>query len=304
MTPAILESGDFVMNETLNNSVCIPNEKLIIGNHESILLFGSNAQSELRDCSRRITKMIIDSSFDYDITISEVLNELKAFEKISEQTESIRSVIIRQRSEERIIVRYKDVLNYLEKITLFFQLQQAQLIKESALLKQLYSVVQRSVSQLKNCIREADTLISDSSPSNSQNDELFWFERLKKRTEDLKISYTLSLQSQAQLKLLLQNDILLIDKISFIVSNTIPLWQNRMSILLGIKLSEKHLDVQEKVLKATERYLKKPLKKQNHNIDFEETAKINEKLQQALQDIELSEKQDFKVRKDIQELLN
>ena len=106
------------------------------------------------------------------------------------------------------------------------------------------------------------------------------------------------------MKLLLQNDILLIDKISFIVSNTIPLWQNRMSILLGIKLSEKHLDVQEKVLKATERCLKKPLKKQNHNIDFEETAKINEKLQQALQDIELSEKQDFKVRKDIQELLN
>lgn len=294
------------MDNTTNRTGSSFEEKLIIGDHDSVLLFGSNAQIELRNCSERIAKMLVDSSFDFDMAISGVLIKLNEFQDLSNRINSSRRRIAKQKWNNRITLQYKEILNSLEKVTLFFQLQQAQLIKETELLKRLDIVIQESGDLLKGCIENAETVMLNGASSLDYQDNLFWFERLKKRTEDLKISYTLSLQSQLQLKMLHKNDIMLIDKIAFILSNTIPLWQTQMSISLGVKLSEQHLDVQEKVLRATESYIKKTAKKSRsiNDIDFEDTAKINDKLKSILQDIDLSEREGSKVRKEIQKLLN
>ena len=291
------------MNDAKIDLIGIPGETLVVGDHNSLLLFGSTAQNELGECSRRVTKILSDSAFDFEVTISDVLKKLNEFQVLFDRMDNSRSRIARQSFGRKLAAQYKEFLNYLEQVSLFFKLQQAQLIKETELFKRLDSVVLESGERLKSCIENAER-VANGSPEKEKNQ--FWFERLKKRTEDLKISYTLSLQSKAQLKLLRQNDIVLIDKISFILSNTIPLWQTQISIMLGIRLCEGRLDVQQKVLKATEMCIKKAGKKSKHikAADFEGASRLNEKLKSVLHELELSEKTDSDIRKNIQELIS
>lgn len=56
-----------------------------------------------------------------------------------------------------------------------------------------------------------------------------------KRLEDLKISSIVSLQTSAEISIIISNNRNLINKISSIVSNTIPIWRNQASALLNIR---------------------------------------------------------------------
>ena len=84
-----------------------------------------------------------------------------------------------------------------------------------------------------------------------------WYERLSKRISDLEISYAATMQTKAQLKLMLENNTQLIDKILGVKSGTIPIWRNQITILLGIEKLNRNLEIQNKVTEITQKYISK-----------------------------------------------
>ena len=110
-------------------------------------------------------------------------------------------------------------------------------------------------------------------------------ERFEKKVHDLKISKTLAIQTAPQIRLIQNNDKVLIDRVQTAIYNTIPLWKNQMVIALGLQRQQQVLGMQRAVNDTTNELLKRnaALLKQNTI----ETAKENER---SIVDIETVQK--------------
>lgn len=99
--------------------------------------------------------------------------------------------------------------------------------------------------------------------------------RFEKKIHDLKLSRTIAIQSAPQIKLIQNNDKLLVDRIQTAIVNTIPVWKSQIVIALGLYRQEKTLKLQQEVMNTTNELLKKNSEMlKNTTID---TAKISEK---------------------------
>ena len=100
-------------------------------------------------------------------------------------------------------------------------------------------------------------------------------DRFEKKIHDLKISKTLAIQTAPQIRLIQNNDRVLIDRVQSAIYHTIPLWKNQMVIALGLTRQQEVIAMQKAVADATNDLLKRnaEMLKQN-SID---TAKANER---------------------------
>ena len=100
-------------------------------------------------------------------------------------------------------------------------------------------------------------------------------DRFEKKLHDLKLSKTLAIQTAPQIRLIQNNDRVLIDRVQSAIYHTIPLWKNQMVIALGLTRQKEVIELQRAVSDATNDLLKRnaEMLKQN-SID---TAKANER---------------------------
>ena len=100
-------------------------------------------------------------------------------------------------------------------------------------------------------------------------------DRFEKKIHDLKLSKTLAIQTAPQIRLIQNNDKVLIDRVQSAIYHTIPLWKNQMVIALGLTRQKEVIELQRAVSDATNDLLKRnaEMLKQN-SID---TAQANER---------------------------
>lgn len=81
--------------------------------------------------------------------------------------------------------------------------------------------------------------------------------RFEKKLHDLQLSRTISVQMAPQIRLIQNNNNVLIEKIQSSIVNSIPLWKNQIVIALGIANSQKALQTQREVTDMTNELLLK-----------------------------------------------
>jgi uncharacterized protein YaaN involved in tellurite resistance len=81
--------------------------------------------------------------------------------------------------------------------------------------------------------------------------------RFEKKVYDLKLSKTISLQMAPQIRLVQNNNRILVDKIQTSILNTIPLWKNQIIIAMGIFKQTRALNMQREVDRTTNELLLK-----------------------------------------------
>ena len=123
-------------------------------------------------------------------------------------------------------------------------------------------------------------------------------DRFEKKIHDLKLSKTLAIQTAPQIRLIQNNDRVLIDRVQSAIYHTIPLWKNQMVIALGLTRQKEVIEMQRAVTDATNDLLRRnaEMLKQN-SID---TAKANER---GVVDIETVKKVNEDLISTIQETL-
>lgn len=285
-------------------------EDLIVGNHDTITLFGIHAQNRLAEYSRKVTTMLLKETENLDYAISETLMEIGIFEKKTNNHPQF--VLGRQFYRKEVLKEFTKVLSYIDKMVLYFKLQQAQLIKEIKLLEKLSCKVVTCSEELDECIEIGKKCLLERDKGNTfnncsiTNEELFieddmWYKRLEKRIDDLSISHTIAMQSYGQIKVLHDNNLIMLDKIAGAISNTFPVWQNQMAIMLGVELLEKRLELQEKIESSNERYVgRTPFKKKGKSsliLDVYKIQEMNEALTKALIEMAHIEKETNITRK-------
>ena len=99
--------------------------------------------------------------------------------------------------------------------------------------------------------------------------------RFEKKLHDLELTRTISLQTAPQIRLVQNNDTLMVEKIQTTIVNTIPLWKSQMVLALGIAHSTEAAQAQRQVTDLTNELLKKNA--QALHLASTETAKESER---------------------------
>ena len=276
---------------------------LIIGNHDSITLFGTQSQVRLRDYSKAISKILLRNNDELELAIEDVISEIEKSE--AQMAKKKLSFFGLRNRKAELTKEYNRIATYIERLCLFFQMQQAQLLKEIKLLEKLSATVGESIVALENDIAIGEKILCNKTPTEKQSDNYrplnvindsenmdVWYARLTRRIDDLRVSHTVALQNQAQIRFLYENDLVLLDRIAAAISNTFPIWQSQMVVMLGIERLEKRLEDQEKVFSNSS---------QQEQLDVERIVALNRKLKDALNEADSLEKKDLRIRKEFRE---
>ena len=105
--------------------------------------------------------------------------------------------------------------------------------------------------------------------------------RFEKKLHDLDLTRTVSLQMGPQIRLIQNNDTLMVEKIQTTLLNTIPLWKSQMVLALGLAHSEQAMQAQKAVSDTTNELLKK-----NAELLKQTTVGVAQESERGIVDIE------------------
>ncbi|MGN1415204.1 MAG: toxic anion resistance protein [Oscillospiraceae bacterium] len=115
-------------------------------------------------------------------------------------------------------------------------------------------------------------------------------DRFEKKIYDLELSRTIAIQTAPQIRLIQNNDRVLVDKIQTAVLNTIPIWKSQFVIAVGLNNQQRVLKMQREITETTNSMLLKnsellktntveTAKESNRGIvDVETLQKVNQNL--------------------------
>ena len=82
-------------------------------------------------------------------------------------------------------------------------------------------------------------------------------DRFEKKIYDLELSRTIAVQTAPQIKMIQNNDRVLVDKIQTAVLNTIPIWKSQFVIAMGLNNQQRVLAMQREITDTTNSMLQK-----------------------------------------------
>ncbi len=162
-----------------------------------------------------------------------------------------------------------------EKITQSLEAHQVALMKDIAMLDQMYELNLKYYKELTMYIlagkkhlaetratkleelrtkAQASGLPQDAQAYNDYDGQCNQFE---KKLHDLDLTRMISIQMGPQTRLLQNNNIQLVEKLQSSIVNTIPLWKNQMVLALGMHNATQALNAQKAVTDVTNEMLKK-----------------------------------------------
>ena len=297
------------MDRDYTSGEMLSQNELIIGNSDSILMFGCEEQQMLREFSKTISNQLLNCNGELEYLIHDILNEIDDFQRSVEKKQMF-FINSNEKKRENLIKKYNAILVYMDKMELALKLQEAQLIKDSKLYENLSQHIDDTVESLKIAISYGYGVVEQKTNEQVTDDINNWYERLSKRISDLEISYTAIRQIKVQLNLMLENNTQLVDRILGAISGTIPIWRNQITLLLGIEKLNRNQEIQNKVTEITQKYISKEkaaigIKHKNQKeLGIEKLINTNETLKKALDELDSVEKQDGKIRLELSSSLS
>ena len=251
--------------------------KVDIGNPDHVLLFGADAQKKIADFSQTALDAVkTQDTGEVGKILVNLVAELKGFQKDSEEPKGLSRLFGKAEDKfTRMKARYSKVSVNVESIASSLESYQAQLLKDVAMFDRLYDQNSDYFHQLTlyiiagdkklKQIRETelkelmDKAAASGDPMDAQkaNDLAAQCDRFEKKLYDLKLTRQVAIQMAPQIRLLQNNDSLLVERIQSTLSNTLPLWKSQMVIALGLHHSQEALKAQTAVTDMTNELLRK-----------------------------------------------
>ena len=272
-------------------------EGLDLTDSAAIIDFGTTAQKNIADFSDSILCNVRakDSGYVGEL-LGELLTNVKSFEPKSSDGGFLKKLPLVSSlvgKAETMMQGYEKVSVQVEKVKTSLQKARMLMMKDVTMLDTLFAKNLEYFKTLELYIRAGEEKMQEmrevtlpklraqaaasSDPMAAQvvSDFESSVERFEKKVHDLKISKTISIQTAPQIRLIQNNDKVLIDRVQSAIYNSIPLWKNQMVIALGLANQKKVLEMQHSVNEMTNDLLKKNA--EMLKIGTIETAKENER---------------------------
>ncbi len=251
--------------------------KIDITNPDHVLLFGADAQKRIADFSETALSAVkTQDTGEVGEMLVSLVSELKGFDRDTEEPKGLRKLFSKATDKvERMKSRYAEVSVNVEKIASSLENYQAQLLKDVAMFDRLYDqnsdyfrqltlyiiAGDKKLAEVRNTelkeLQEKAAASGDAMDAQKANDLAAQCDRFEKKLHDLKLTRQVSMQMAPQIRLLQNNDSLLVERIQSTLSNTLPLWKSQMVLALGLQHSKEALAAQTAVTDMTNELLKR-----------------------------------------------
>lgn len=289
--------------------------KIDVENTAQIMQYGAGTQKKMADFSdAALTNVRAQDLGEVGELIVNVVGELKGFD--TEEEKGFFGFFKKQSNKlEMMKNRYDKAEVSVTKISDALQQHQVRLMKDSAMLDQMYEqnlayfkeltmyilagkqkleeVRTGRLQQLEDTARRTG-LAEDVQAAKDLADKC---QRFEKKIYDLELTRAISLQTAPQIRMIQNNDNVMVEKIQTTLVNTIPLWKNQMVITLGIAHASEAAAAQRQVNDVTNALLQANAKRlhtasvetakeaERGIVDIETLKKTNAELIQTLDDV-------------------
>ena len=253
-------------------------EKINIRDTNTILEYGSAAQKKVQDFSDSALKNVRTKDLgEIGDLMTTLVQELKSTAPDEEKNKGFFGGLFKKSGDKvsQYKAKYDKAEVNVDKIASILEDHQIQLLKDIALLDQLYDKNAQNTKELSMYIlagkkklaeirqNELPELVAKANksglPEDAQaaNDLAQACDRFEKKLYDLELTRQISVQMAPQIRLLQNNDTLMTEKIQSTLVNTIPLWKNQIVLALGIDHSKEAMEAERAVTNMTNDLLKK-----------------------------------------------
>ena len=261
-------------------------EKIDITDSNLVLQYGAAAQKNIADFSANALENVRTKDMgEVGDMVSELVVELKGFDAEQERKGLLGLFKKASRGTQLMKAKYDKAEANVDKISRQLQSHQIQLMKDTALLDQMYEKNLEYYKQLTMYIlagrqrlakEQNETLPALQAAAQQSglaedaqraNDFANQCQRFEKKLHDLELTRVICLQMAPQIRMIQNNDTLMSEKIQTSLVNTIPLWKSQMVLALGLSHAQKAMEAQRQVTDMTNTLLKK-------NADMLKTASV------------------------------
>ncbi len=289
--------------------------KIDIENTNQILQYGAGTQKKMADFSDTALENVKTQDLgEIGELISNVVGELKDFD-VQEEGKFFGFFRKQTSKIENLKNKYDKAQANVEKITDSLQQHQVRLMKDSAMLDKMYEQNLNYFKELTMYILAGKKKLEETRngklaemknkaalsglPEDAQaaRDLDEKCSRFEKKLHDLELTRTIAMQTAPQIRLIQNNDTVMVEKIQTTIVNTIPLWKSQMVLALGIAHSAEAVQAQRQVTDITNELLRKNAEtlhmatvetaKESERgiVDLETLQKTNADLVQTLDDV-------------------
>ena len=289
--------------------------KIDIENTNQILQYGAGTQKKMADFSDTALENVKTQDLgEIGELISNVVGELKDFD-VQEEGKFFGFFRKQTSKIENLKNKYDKAQANVEKITDSLQQHQVRLMKDSAMLDKMYEQNLNYFKELTMYILAGKKKLEETRngklaemknkaalsglPEDAQaaRDLDEKCSRFEKKLHDLELTRTIAMQTAPQIRLIQNNDTVMVEKIQTTIVNTIPLWKSQMVLALGIAHSAEAAQAQRQVTDITNELIRKNAEtlhmatvetaKESERgiVDLETLQKTNADLIQTLDDV-------------------
>ena len=270
-----VQLDESVLSEAERKIVADFAEKIDVTDSNLVLQYGAAAQKNIAGFSESaLSKVRTKDLGEVGKDLAGLVGELEHFGQ--EEKGGIFGFFQKKKNDiSALKAQYAKAETNVNKIIEVLEGHQVTLMKDVAMLDQMYSLNTKYYKELTMYILagkkkleavrigELEELRKKATASGSQEDAQAYNDlanmcnRFEKKLHDLELTRIVSIQMGPQVRLIQNNDALMLEKIQSSLVNTIPLWKSQMVLALGMENSRQATAAQSAVTNMTNELLQK-----------------------------------------------
>ena len=271
----VVQLGEDMLTEEEKAIVADFATKIDISDSNMVMTYGAAAQQHIASFSESALNSVKTKDLgQIGETLSSLVVQLKTLDE-PEKKGIAGWFQKKKRDVATMKANYTKAEANVDKIVEMLEQHQVTLMKDIALFDQMYDLNLKYYKELTMYIiagkkrlaevraGELQELRKKAEESGSQEDAQAYndynnlCERFEKKLHDLELTRMISIQMGPQIRMLQNNDTLMVEKIQSSIVNTIPLWKSQMVLALGIEHGRQATAAQSAVTNMTNELLKK-----------------------------------------------
>ena len=270
---------DSILTEEERRQVDAFASQIDLTNSTLVLQYGAGTQKKMADFSESALENVRSKDLgEVGELLSGVVTELKSFDE--EEEKGFFGFFKKTSNKiQAMKAKYAKAEENVSQIVKALEKHQVQLMKDTALLDKMYELNltyfkelsmyilagKKKLAEVRNTRLAELTAKAQTSglPEDAQaaKDLDSMCSRFEKKIHDLELTRMISIQTAPQIRLVQNNDTLMVEKIQSTIVNTIPLWKSQMVLALGVEHSSQAAAAQRQVTDMTNELLRKNAEK-------------------------------------------
>jgi len=244
----------------------------------SILNYGADVQGSMEKYSNQfLTSVRTYNSGEVGGLITDLLTELNYIDVDELNQGAVKSFLLHVPfiknlifDAKKLFAKYDTVVDNIDKITNKIKAGRLNSIKDNSSLQTMFDSNVDYIKQMEELIISGQLKLNelnvklaqmDQRPADFNDYEIAdmrdFVNRLDKRLADLKVVRFIMMQSLAQIRVVQNNNTSIAEKAQSIISTTIPVWKNQLTIAVALQRQKANVEMQKKISDTTNTILLK-----------------------------------------------